>query len=88
MIVIALVKSGHEIYMMIAILASLLTLAYFLTLQRKVFFGEIVEEFKNVREAGLLITAPALIFSAIIVITGLAIPFLLNTIILPIGSIL
>jgi len=87
-IVVALVKSGHEIYMVVAILASLLTLAYFLTLQRKVFFGEIVEDFKNVREAGLLITVPALIFSAIIVITGLAIPFLLNTIILPIGSIL
>jgi multicomponent Na+:H+ antiporter subunit D len=87
-IVVALVKSGHEVYMMIAVLASLLTLAYFLILQRKVFFGELVEEFKDVREAGWLVTAPALVFAAIIVITGLAIPFLLNTIILPIGSIL
>ncbi len=87
-IVVALMRSGHEVYMMVAILASLLTLAYFLTLQRTVFFGELAEDLGSVREAGLFMTAPALVFSAIIVITGLAIPFLLDTIVLPIGSIL
>ena len=90
-IVVALMKSGHPIYMMIAILASLLTLAYFLTLQRKVFFGELAPEFSDIREANWFLTAPALAFTLIIIITGLALPFLfntINTIILPIGRIL
>jgi len=87
-IVVALMKSGHPVYMTIAILASLLTLAYFLTLQRRVFFGELVSEFENIREAGWLLTLPAVVFTLIIIATGLTIPFLFNTIILPIGRIL
>lgn len=87
-IVVALMKSGHPVYMGIAIVSSLLTLAYFLILQRKVFFGELVPEFENLTEASLFITAPAVIFTLIIIATGLTIPFLLNTIILPIGRIL
>ena len=87
-IVIALLKTGHLVYMVIAILASLLTLAYFLSLQRKVFFGEIAPEYKNITEAGWLITSPAIVFTVIIIAIGLTIPFLFNTIILPTGSIL
>ncbi|NVN93062.1 MAG: NADH-quinone oxidoreductase subunit L [Desulfuromonadales bacterium] len=87
-ILIALLKSGHHVYMVIAVLASLLTLAYFLTLQRKVFFGELAPEHEHVKEAGWLLTAPALAFTIIIIATGLALPFLYNTIILPIGSFL
>jgi multicomponent Na+:H+ antiporter subunit D len=87
-IVVALWKTGHVFYLVIAILASLLTLAYFLTLQRKVFFGKIAPGCENIREAGLLITVPTVVFTVIIIVVGLAIPFLLETIILPIGSIL
>lgn len=87
-IVVALLKAGHVVYMVIAILASLLTLAYFLTLQRKVFFGTIAKGCEDIREAGWLINGPAVAFTAISIAVGLTIPFLFDTIILPIGRIL
>jgi len=87
-IVVALWKAGHTGYMTVAILASLLTLAYFLILQRKVFFGKVAPECEGVNEAGYLITGPSILFAFIIVAVGLALPFLFDTIILPIGGIL
>jgi len=87
-IVVALWKSGHTGYMTVAILASLLTLAYFLILQRKVFFGKIAPEFENISEAGYLITGPSILFALIIIAIGIFLPFLFDTTILPIGGIL
>lgn len=87
-IVVALWKAGHTGYMIVAILASLLTLAYFLVLQRKVFFGKIAPEFENISEAGGLITGPSILFALIIIAVGLSLPFLFDTIILPIGGML
>ncbi len=87
-IVVALWKSGHTGYMAVAILASLLTLAYFLILQRKVFFGKIAPEFENINEAGYLITGPSILFALIIIAIGIFLPFLFDTTILPIGGIL
>ncbi len=87
-IVVALWKAGHGGYMAVAILASLLTLAYFLILQRKVFFGTLAPEWEGIREAGGLITVPSIVFSLIIIAVGLSLPFLFNTIILPLGGLL
>ncbi len=87
-IVVALWKAGHLGYLVIAVLASLLTMAYFLILQRKVFFGKLAPGSESVQEASGLITVPSILFASIIVAVGVAIPFLYNTIILPIGRIL
>ncbi len=87
-IVVALWKAGHVGYMAVAVLASLLTLAYFLILQRKLFFGKPQPESESIREAGCLVTFPSLLFASIIVAVGVSIPFLYETIILPIGRIL
>lgn len=87
-IVVALWKAGHGGYMAVAILASLLTLAYFLILQRKVFFGKLAPEWEGISEAGSLITVPSILFSLIIIAVGLSLPFLFDTIILPLGVLL
>ena len=87
-IVVALWKAGHTGYMAVAVLASLLTLGYFLILQRKVFFGKVAPDFEGIGEASYLITGPSILFAAIIVGVGVALPFLFDTIILPIGGIL
>ncbi len=52
-IVIALWQNGLYAYATIAVLASVLTLAYLLMMQRKVFFGKLAEGLTNVKEAGL-----------------------------------
>ena len=85
-ILIALWAAGFHIYAAIAAMASVLTLAYFLTLQRKAFFGELAEEFKNVKEAGPGFVLVSLAFGALIILIGIAAPFILKNMILPLGS--
>ena len=82
LIIIALFVSGHFVYATIAILASVLTLAYLLSMQRMVFFGKLNERLVNVKEAGFNIVFPAIALGAIIVIVGLLYPFVFRTLIL------
>jgi multicomponent Na+:H+ antiporter subunit D len=77
LIVIALWNGGQVVFAVIAVLTSLVTLAYFLALQRKVFFGTILPEWSEVHEAGPGYVVPALALAAITVAVGLGFPFLL-----------
>lgn len=77
-IIIGLWLAGYRAYAVIAILASTLTLAYFLSWQRKVFFGKLVDGFNSVREAGFSLAFPALFLSVLILAAGLFFPFILN----------
>jgi len=75
-IVMALWGSGHHAYAVLAVLGSVITLAYFLSMQRRVFFGRIKDEFADIKEAGFGLVFPALILSVITVGIGLIFPFL------------
>lgn len=86
-IVIALWLSGNYIYAIIAVMGSVLTLAYFLSLQRMVFFGKLKEDLMNIKEGGLGFMIPAVLLAVITVGVGLAFPYLLNTFILPVSNI-
>jgi proton-translocating NADH-quinone oxidoreductase chain N len=82
-IIIALFSSGRYAYAAIALLASVLTLGYFLSLQRRIF---IVKSEEAPQEAGRI--PIGIIFSEILlaVITlgaGIGFPFILNTWMLP-----
>lgn len=87
-IVIALWMAGFRAYAVIAVLGSILTLTYFLILQRKVFFGKPNAEFKDIKEAGFSLTFPALILAALIIGAGIFTPFMLDRFILSFNSIL
>jgi len=87
-IVLALWQSSHYGYAIIAVLASVLTLAYLLVMQRRVFFGLLAQKWANVREAGLGITVPALVLAAITVGVGVAFPLVFNSFLLPVASFL
>lgn len=76
LIIIALWVAGLHTYAFIAILASVLTLAYFLSLQRRVFFGKLREELKSVKEAEFALLLPAIILSLITLALGVAFPFI------------
>jgi multicomponent Na+:H+ antiporter subunit D len=88
LIVIALFQAGHPGWAAAAILASLVTLAYFLSLQRRVFFGQVAGGMEAVAEAGMPLVAPAVVLAAITVCVGLFFFLLLDTFILPVRSIL
>ena len=87
-IIVAVWKAGFHGYAAIAILASLLTLAYFLSMQRRVFFGKLADGFAGLKEAGPWIIIPALILMLITVGLGLGFPWLFGTFLMPVGSIL
>jgi len=80
LIVIALWQAGQYVFAVIAILTSLVTLAYFLSLQRRVFFGKTAPQWEGAREARGVFLAPALGLAAITVALGLGFPFFLSMI--------
>jgi len=85
LIVIAVWKAGQIPAAVVAVLASLLTLAYFLVLQRKAFFGKPVDRPILVKEAPFWLTAPAVVLALITLGVGIFFPLLFDTIILPIS---
>ena len=88
LVVVAVWKAGHPPLAAAAVLASVVTLAYLLRMQRRVFFGPLAETLGQVREANRWALAPALLLAAITVGLGLAAPWLFETFLLPVESIL
>ncbi len=87
LIVVALWKAGQAGFAVAAILASILTLAYFLMLQRKVFFGKLAERFGSIKEASLWLVLPALILALVSIGVGLLFPLLWDTILVQVAGI-
>ncbi|MDD5247165.1 MAG: proton-conducting transporter membrane subunit [Candidatus Omnitrophica bacterium] len=87
-IIIALWGSGHYAYAVIAVLASLITLAYIISMQRRVFFGEPAGEMENVKEASPGVILPTLLLTLIVIVSGLFFPFILENFALPAGMII
>ncbi len=67
LIIIALVQSREWTLVVVAVLASVLTLWYYLVMQRKAFFGKLDEKWKAVKEAPFWMSA-ATVFLALLVI--------------------
>jgi len=78
MIIIALWMSGHRAYAVIAILTSVLTLAYLLTMQRKVFFGKLADSFKNIKEVEAGFAAAAIVLALLTIGVGVFFPLVFN----------
>lgn len=87
-IIVAAWQAGYRAFAVIAVLASVLTLAYFLLMQRRVFFGKLAEGFADLKEAGLWIVVPTLILMLITIGIGLAFPWMFGTFLMPVRSIL
>jgi len=87
-IIVALWVSGHQAYAAIAILASIITLAYFLAMQRRVFFGKLAVGLENIEEAGAWNTFACCFLAAVTLAVGVGAPWLFGTFLLPIRSIL
>jgi multicomponent Na+:H+ antiporter subunit D len=88
LIIIALWQSTNYTYTFIAAIASVITLAYFLSMQRRVFFGQVAQGLENVKEAKLGLVTPAVILAILTIFIGLFFPLILNKLIFPIEYIL
>ncbi len=83
LIIIALWQTQNYTYAIIAVALSVVTLGYMLVIQKKVFFGKLAPELKNVTEAGPMFLIPAVALAAVTLGVGLLCPFLVNTFLLP-----
>ena len=70
-IIIALVQSGEAALAVIAVLASVLTLWYYLIMQRKAFFGKLAERWVKVKEAPFWMTAASVLLALLVIGVGL-----------------
>jgi proton-translocating NADH-quinone oxidoreductase chain N len=86
-IIMALFSAGKWAYAFVAVLASVITLGYMLTLQRKVFFGKVASGLEGVVEGSPGLLVPALFLTAIMVIVGIFFPFMINSFLVPLGGI-
>jgi len=75
LIIIALWMSGYYVFAVIAILTSVLTLGYLLTMQRSIFFGKLAQGLEEVRKSGWEITLATIILTVITVGVGILFPF-------------
>ncbi len=87
-IILALWSAGLVGYAFLAIAASVLTMAYFLNLEKKVFFGEMSANVENVKEASLSFTVPQIILCAITVVSGLGFFYVVKFLIFPSAGII
>ena len=75
LIILALWESGLRVYAVLALLFSIVTLAYFMMMQKKVFFGKKTPASERVQEVSAPLLAPVVLMSAIIVALGLLFPY-------------
>jgi multicomponent Na+:H+ antiporter subunit D len=87
-IIIALIQAGHPVFALIAVLASVLTLWYYLLIQRKAFFGNLNERWAAVKEAPFWMTAATVLLAALCVGVGIFFSFALKSWIQPAAGVL
>ena len=87
-IIIALIQAHHPIFALIAVLASVLTLWYYLLIQRRAFFGTLNEKWAAVREAPFWMTAATVLLAALCVGVGVFFSFTLKSWIQPAAGVL
>lgn len=81
-VILALWQAGERGYAAVAVLASLVTIAYFLSMQRRVFFGKLAEGLAGLREANPWLLVPACLLAAVTVGVGVG-PWVLDILQLP-----
>jgi multicomponent Na+:H+ antiporter subunit D len=82
LIVLALWQAGHGVYAILAVLLSVVTLGYLLTMQRKVFFGKVREGLEGAREASLGLVLASVVLAGVTVGAGVLFPLLYRTFLL------
>jgi len=82
-IIIALFQARQYGFALIAVLASIVTLWYYLLIQRQAFFGKLGETWKNVKEAPFWMSASTLLLGLICIAVGIFFGVIIRTWIQP-----
>jgi multicomponent Na+:H+ antiporter subunit D len=87
-IIIALVQAGHPVFAVIAVLASVLTLWYYLLIQRQAFFGQLADKWAAVKEAPFWMTAATVLLALLCLGIGILFASTVTTWIQPAADVL
>ncbi|PIU18577.1 MAG: NADH/ubiquinone/plastoquinone (complex I) [Elusimicrobia bacterium CG08_land_8_20_14_0_20_44_26] len=83
-IIIACVQSGHPVLAVWAVIGSVLTLAYFMKVQKLAFFGKLKEINKEIKESPFFMSASVIILAALCLATSfILLPGVRNKILTP-----
>ena len=88
LIIVALVQAGHPIYAVIAVLVSVLTLWYYLLMQRKAFVGKLNEKWAAVKEAPFWMTAATVLLALLCLGIGILFASTVTTWVQPAADVL
>ena len=69
-IIIAAVQAGHFIFALLAVLASIITLAYYLKLQNMAFFGKLSGLLNNIKEAPAFMCISMVVLAILSIVMG------------------
>jgi multicomponent Na+:H+ antiporter subunit D len=70
-IIIACIQAGHPVYAVAAVVASIMTLASFMKVQKYGFFGELKERWKGIKEVPFTMALSMVILALLCIGTGL-----------------
>ncbi|MFH1854597.1 MAG: monovalent cation/H+ antiporter subunit D family protein [Candidatus Omnitrophota bacterium] len=70
-IIVACIQAQHFVYAVLAVLTSVLTLAYFMKVQRYAFFGELKKELSNIKECPFFMKLSMVLLAAACLAGGL-----------------
>jgi NADH:ubiquinone oxidoreductase subunit 5 (subunit L)/multisubunit Na+/H+ antiporter MnhA subunit len=85
---VALVQAGHPVFAVIAVLASVLTLWYYLLIQRQAFFGQLADKWAAVKEAPFWMTAATVLLALLCLGIGILFASTVTTWIQPAADVL
>jgi len=88
LIIIALVQARMHVLAFLAVLGSVVTLWYYLVLQRNAFFGQLNETWKAVKEAPFWMSASTVMLALLCIATGLLFPLIIKSWLQPAADIL
>ncbi len=83
LIILALAQAGMYVSALLAVGVSVLTLWYFLLIQRKAFFGKLAAGLEHVKEVPFFMAAATFCLALICLLVGLAFPWIAANLILP-----
>jgi multicomponent Na+:H+ antiporter subunit D len=88
LIIIALVQAKMYVLAGLAVLGSVVTLWYYLVLQRYAFFGKLNDSWKAVKEAPFWMSAATVLLALLCIVTGLVFPFVIHSWLQPAADVL
>jgi multicomponent Na+:H+ antiporter subunit D len=82
-IIIAAIQAGYPWFAAVAAIGAIVTMAYFLKLEKNIFFGSLPEKWRNIKESPVLMCIPMVLLAAACLGIGIAFPWIIDSFIQP-----